>query len=295
MARVAFLGLGVMGGAMAHWLLRAGHQLTVWNRTLQRSEAWVSAHGARTASTPAEAVSGAEFVFTCVGDDGHVRAIAGGEQGLLAGLASGALWVDHTTASAELAREMAREAEARGIGYLDAPVSGGEQGAHAGRLTVMAGGRSEDFLRAEPVIAAYAACVRHMGPVGHGQLAKMVNQICIAGVLQGLAEGLHFAQAAGLEPHSVIEVIANGAAQSWQMDHRSKTMVAREYNHGFAVDWMRKDLGLALAEARRRGATLPICALIDQFYAEVQRLGGGRWDTSSLIERLHASDTSGLT
>lgn len=295
MAQVAFLGLGVMGAPIAGWLQRAGHQVAVWNRTAARCEAWVKIHGGRASASPAEAAAGAEFVFTCVGDDHHVRGIAEGQHGLLAGLAPGALWVDHTTASAELAREMAEEAASRGAGYLDAPVSGGEQGAQAGRLTVMVGGSAEDFVRGEPVLSAHAACVRHLGPAGHGQLAKMVNQICIAGILQGLAEGLHFAQAVGLEPLDVVEVIAKGAAQSWQMDHRSRTMVERDFNHGFAVDWMRKDLGLAIAEARRSGATLPVCVLVDQFYADVQRLGGGRWDTSSLIERLHASDEPGLT
>ena len=293
--RVAFLGMGVMGGPMAARLAQAGHELTVWNRTPEKAEAWVAQHGGRQAKTPAEAVRGATFVFTCVGDDAHVRQVATAEDGIFAGISAGALWVDHTTASAEVAREMAQLAALRAAAFLDAPVSGGQQGAQNGRLTIMVGGDAADVARAQPLLAAYALCVRHLGPAGHGQLTKMVNQICIAGVLQGLSEGLHFAQAAGLDPADVVEVIAKGAAQSWQMDHRAATMIGREFAHGFAVDWMRKDLGLALAAARRTGAALPLTALVDQFYAEVQRLGGGRWDTSSLIERLHASAKSGLT
>lgn len=283
--KVAFLGLGVMGGNMAARLLRAGHDVTVWNRTTEKAHALVAAHGGKVASTPAAAVSGASFVCVCVGNDEHVRAVVNGPQGALRGMAPGSLLIDHSTVSAELAREHGREALKLGIGCLDAPVSGGQSGAEQGTLTVMVGGQLDQCTRAQPVMEAYAKRIKFLGPAGSGQLAKMVNQICIAGVLQGLAEGLHFAESAGLDPREVVEAIAHGAAQSWQMDNRHNTMIDRKFEFGFAVDWMRKDLGLALDEARRNGARLPMAALVDQFYSDIQQLGGGRWDTSSLIAR----------
>ena len=284
--KVAFLGLGVMGGNMAARLVRAGHDVTVWNRTLEKAEALVAAHGAKLAATPHAAVSGADFVCVCVGNDEHVREVLSGPNGALRGMAPGTILIDHSTVSAELAREHARDGLRLGLGVLDAPVSGGQSGAEQGTLTVMVGGQLEHFERAQPVMEAYAKRIRLIGPAGSGQLAKMVNQICIAGVLQGLAEGLHFAESAGLDPLEVVGAIAHGAAQSWQMDNRHQTMVERRFEFGFAVDWMRKDLGLALDEARRNGARLPVAALIDQFYSDIQALGGGRWDTSSLIARL---------
>jgi 3-hydroxyisobutyrate dehydrogenase-like beta-hydroxyacid dehydrogenase len=284
--RVAFLGLGVMGFPMAGHLVRWGHEVTVWNRSAARAERFLAGHAARRAASPEQAARGADFVFVCVGRDADVREVVLGEGGALAGLAPGAVLVDHTTASAELARELERRAAERGAGALDAPVSGGQSGAEQGVLTVMVGGAEAPYERALPVLRAYARQVRRLGPAGSGQLAKMVNQICIAGLLEGLAEGLHFAEAAGLDPAAVVDVISKGAAQSWQMDHRHRTMLAGEFDHGFAVEWMRKDLGLALAEARRCGAALPVAALVDQLYAEVEALGGRRWDTSSLIARL---------
>jgi 3-hydroxyisobutyrate dehydrogenase len=288
--RVAFLGLGVMGAPMAGHLLRTGHELAVWNRSPERLERFAAAHsGARIAASPSAAAQGADFVFVCVGRDADVREVVLGRGGVLAGLGAGAVLVDHTTASAELARELEGRARERGAGFLDAPVSGGQAGAEQGTLTVMAGGEPAAFERAAPVIASYARRARLLGPAGSGQLAKMVNQVCIAGVLQGLAEGLHFAEAAGLDPLAVVEVISQGAAQSWQMEHRHRTMLAREFDHGFAVEWMRKDLALALAEARRNGAQLPLAALVDQFYADVETMGGRRFDTSSLFLRLRRS------
>jgi 3-hydroxyisobutyrate dehydrogenase len=284
--KVAFLGLGVMGRNMAARLVSAGHEVTVWNRTRARAAEFVAAHGGRTEATPAAAVSGARFVCACVGNDDHVRQIVLGPEGAFAGMQPGATWVDHSTSSAELARGLAQEAGRLGLGALDAPVSGGQHGAEQGTLTVMVGGRADHFEPARAVFSAYAKQVTLLGPSGSGQLAKMVNQICIAGVLQGLAEGLHFAEAAGLDPADVVLAIAHGAAQSWQMEHRHPAMIAGNFDFGFAVDWMRKDLGLALDEARRNGAKLPVTALVDQFYADVQDLGGGRWDTSSLITRL---------
>jgi 2-hydroxy-3-oxopropionate reductase len=283
--KVAFLGLGVMGANMAARLVRAGHDVTVYNRTQEKSQAFVAAHGGKLAPTPAAAVSGVDFVCVCVGNDEHVRAVLDGPQGALRAMAPGAILLDHSTVSAELAREHAREGLRLNIGVLDAPVSGGQSGAEQGTLTVMVGGQLEHFERAQPVMEAYAKRIRLIGPAGSGQLAKMVNQICIAGVLQGLAEGLHFAESAGLDPLEVVGAIAHGAAQSWQMDNRHKTMVERSFDFGFAVDWMRKDLGLALDEARRNGARLPLAALVDQFYSDIQVLGGSRWDTSSLIAR----------
>ena len=271
---------------MAGHLARAGHELAVFNRSAGRAERFVAAHRARAAPSPAEAARGAQLVLVCVGRDADVREVVLGRQGALGALAPGAVLVDHTTASAELARELEGHARERGVGFLDAPVSGGQAGAEQGVLTIMVGGEEPPYERALPVLGCYARCVRRLGPAGSGQLAKMVNQICIAGLLEGLAEGLHFAEAAGLDPAAVVEVIGKGAAQSWQMDQRHRSMLAGEFEHGFAVEWMRKDLALALAEARRNGAPLPVAALVDQLYAEVEAMGGRRWDTSSLIERL---------
>ncbi len=284
--RIAFLGLGVMGAPMAAHLLRAGHDVTVFNRTRSRAEAWVKAHGGRAAATPLEAAAGAELLALCVGNDDDVRSVVLGDEGALAGLGAGSLLVDHTTASAGLARQLDAACRERSVGFLDAPVSGGQAGAENGQLTIMMGGEEADYERARPVLDCYARSVRLLGPAGSGQLAKMVNQICIAGVLQGLSEGLHFARRAGLDPEAVIEVISKGAAQSWQMDNRSQTMLADQFDFGFAVDWMRKDLAIVLAEARDNGARLPLTALVDQFYGDIQRQGGGRWDTSSLLRRL---------
>mgnify|MGYP005813752939 CR=1 FL=1 len=286
MVKVAFLGLGVMGYPMAGHLVRAGHDVTVYNRTARKSESWVARHGGKAAPTPREAASGARLVFACVGNDDDVREVTLGQDGAFAGMEKGAIFVDHTTASATLARELDAEAQARGLGFVDAPVSGGQAGAENGVLTVMAGGDGKAFAEAAPVIEAYARAVRLMGPAGAGQLTKMVNQICIAGLVEALSEGIHFAAKAGLDPAAVIDVISRGAAQSWQMENRYKTMIAGEFDHGFAVDWMRKDLAICLDEARRNGAHLPATALVDQLYSEVQAMGGGRWDTSSLVARL---------
>ena len=287
MAKVAFLGLGVMGSPMArHLAVKGGHEVTVYNRTFAKAEAWVAAHGGRAAATPAEAAKGQDFVFACVGNDDDLRQVTIGADGAFAAMRPGAIFVDHTTASADVARELDAAATARGIAFLDAPVSGGQAGAENGVLTVMVGGDAGAFARAEPVIAAFARAVTLMGPAGSGQLAKMVNQICIAGLVQGLAEGIHFAHRAGLDVEKLIGTISKGAAQSWQMENRWKTMDQGAFEFGFAVDWMRKDLGIVLEEARRNGAVLPITALVDQFYSEVQKMGGGRWDTSSLVARL---------
>ena len=284
--RVAFLGLGVMGYPMAGHLAAAGHDVAVYNRTAAKAQRWSGEHAGRAAATPREAADGAEIVFACVGNDDDLRSVVLGEQGAFAGLREGAVFVDHTTASADVARELAGLAQARGLGFIDAPVSGGQAGAQKGVLTVMCGGDAATFDRVRPVIAAYAQAVTLLGPVGSGQLAKMVNQIAIAGLLQGLSEAVAFGQRAGLDMDAVLGVIGKGAAQSWQMDNRGRTMARREFDFGFAVDWMRKDLGLVLAEARRNGALLPATALVDQFYSDVQQAGGGRWDTSSLITRL---------
>jgi 3-hydroxyisobutyrate dehydrogenase len=284
--RVAFLGLGVMGHPMAGHLARAGHTVTVFNRTAAKAEAWVAQYGGRSAATPAAAVQGAEIVFACVGNDDDLRSITLGEAGAFAAMAPGAVFVDHTTASAAMARELHAAAKARGLHFVDAPVSGGQAGAVNGALTVMCGGDAEPFDAMKPVALAFAKAVTRVGEAGAGQLAKMVNQVCIAGVVQGLAEAIAFGQRAGLDMPLVLDVIGKGAAQSWQMDNRGKTMVEDRFDFGFAVDWMRKDLGLVLDEARRNGAQLPLTALVDQFYAEVQALGGQRWDTSSLIRRL---------
>ena len=285
-AAVAFVGLGVMGFPMAGHLAAAGHRVTVFNRTGERAEAWLAEHTGQRALTPREAAQDQQFVFLCVGNDDDVRSVALGDDGVFAGAAAGAVLVDHTTASAKLAGELAAAGKERGVDFLDAPVSGGQAGAETGQLTVMVGGAPAVFERAEPVIGAYAKAVKLMGDVGCGQLTKMVNQVCIAGVLQGLAEGLHFAEKAGLDIEAVVDVISQGAAQSWQMENRAATMARREFEFGFAVNWMRKDLDMTLAAARELGARMPLAALVDQFYADVQAMGGGRWDTSSLIERL---------
>ena len=293
--RVAFLSLGAMGAPMAGHLARAGHAVTVWNRTRAKADAWAAAHGGRAAATPAEAAAGASVVFACTGDDDALRAIAAGPDGALAGLAPGAVFVDHTTVSAEVTRELAQAAAARGVAWIDAPVSGGEEGARRGELTVMAGGDAEAFARVAPLLGCYARKAVRLGPTGAGQLAKMVNQICIAGLVQALAEGLHFAERAGLDPRALFEVLAEGAAGSWQMRQRTPTMIERRFDFGFAVDWMRKDLGIALAEARRNGARLPVTALVDQRYAELQARGRGRWDTSSLVALFDAEPSGGPT
>jgi len=284
--KLAFIGLGAMGFPMAGHLARAGHRVTVYNRNPAKAQAWVAEFGGASQPTPRLAAQGAELVLCCVGNDADVRAVLLGEHGALAGLAAGALLVDHSTASVELARELDACARAQGLHFLDAPVSGGEVGAQNGQLTLMCGGAHQAFERARPTLQAYARAVTLMGPSGAGQLTKMVNQICIAGLLQGLSEAVAFGQRAGLDMGQVLEVIGQGAAQSWQMQQRGPTMVADRFDFGFAVDWMRKDLGLVLAEARRNGAALPVTALVDQFYADVQRMGGGRWDTSSLVRRL---------
>ncbi len=284
--RVAFIGLGVMGYPMAGHLARAGHPVSVYNRTVTKAAAWAGEYGGLTAPTPREAASGAEFVFVCVGNDDDLRSVVFGADGALAGLAPGAVLVDHTTASAAVAREIHAAAAQQGVGFVDAPVSGGQAGAVNGVLTVMCGGDPPDFDAMKPLAMAFARAVTRVGPSGAGQLAKMVNQVCIAGLVQGLAEGIAFGLRSGLDMKLVLDVIGKGAAQSWQMDNRGQTMVDDRFDFGFAVDWMRKDLGLVLDEARRNGASLPVTALVDQFYADVQGMGGQRWDTSSLIRRL---------
>ncbi|MGU4180977.1 NAD(P)-dependent oxidoreductase [Pseudomonas aeruginosa] len=288
MTAVAFLGLGTMGYPMAGHLQREGYDVCVYNRSSAKALRWVEEYAGRRADTPREACAGAELVFCCVGNDDDLRAVALGEQGAFAGMAPGSLFVDHTTASAEVARELSLLAAERELGFLDAPVSGGRAGAVNGALTVMVGGEEAFYRRAEPLLRSYARMVRRMGDVGSGQLTKMVNQICVAGLLQGLAEALHFARCAGLDGEAAMQVIGKGAAQSWQLENRHQSMLAGEFDFGFAVDWMRKDLSILLAEARRNGAQLPVTALVDQFYAEVQAMGGGRWDTSSLIARLRS-------
>ncbi|MGE3969639.1 MAG: NAD(P)-dependent oxidoreductase [Dongiaceae bacterium] len=284
--KVAFLGLGVMGFPMAGHLLKAGHQVTVYNRTPARAAAWVEKHGGKSAATPAEAAKDAEIVFACVGNDDDLRSVLQGGKGAFAGMAKGALFVDHTTASAEVARESATIAGEKGLRFLDAPVSGGQAGAENGKLTVMVGGAEADFDQAKPVIDSYARACILMGPVGSGQLAKMVNQICIAGLVQGLSEGMNFAMKAGLDTTRLVDCISKGAAGSWQMENRAPTMAQGKFDFGFAVNWMRKDLSICLEEAKRNGARLPVTALVDQFYAQVQARGGGRWDTSSLMHLL---------
>ena len=284
--KTAFIGLGVMGYPMAGHLAKAGHEVTVYNRTGAKAQQWAKEYGGGHRATAAEAAEGAEIVFTCVGNDDDVREVLAGPKGAFAGMRRGAILCDHTTASADVAREMAALGKQKGVDFLDAPVSGGQAGAVNGKLTVMVGGEPAPFKKAEPVMAHYGRAVTLLGPAGSGQLTKMVNQICIAGLVQGLAEGLNFAVRAGLDPKQVVEVISKGAAQSWQMDNRAHTMVEGKFDFGFAVDWMRKDLGICIAEARRNKAGLPVTALVDQFYARIQERGGRRWDTSSLIDLL---------
>ena len=288
MAKVAFLGLGIMGYPMAgHLRKKGGHEVTVYNRTAAKAEKWVAEFGGRTAPTPKAAAEGQDFALCCVGNDNDLREVTlGANGGAYHGMKKGAVFIDHTTASAEIARELYGEAKKRGFGFIDAPVSGGQAGAENGVLTVMCGGDADAYAGAEPVIAAYARMCKLLGAAGSGQLTKMVNQICIAGIVEGLSEAIHFAKKAGLDVNAVIETISKGAAQSWQMENRYKTMMAGKFDFGFAVDWMRKDLAICLGEARKNGATLPVTALVDQFYAEVQKMGGRRWDTSSLIARL---------
>ncbi|MCR6734776.1 MAG: NAD(P)-dependent oxidoreductase [Afipia sp.] len=287
MAKVAFLGLGVMGFPMAgHLAAKGGHEVTVYNRTAAKSKAWAEKFGGRAAATPKAAAEGQDFVMACVGNDDDLRAVTIGADGAFAAMKSGAVFVDHTTASAEVARQLDAEATRRGFQFVDAPVSGGQAGAENGALTVMCGGTEAAYNKAEPVIASYARMCKLLGPAGSGQLTKMVNQICIAGLVEGLAEGIHFAKKAGLDVQAVIDTISKGAAQSWQMENRYKTMNEGKFDFGFAVEWMRKDLSICLAEARRNGASLPVTALVDNFYSEVETMGGKRWDTSSLLARL---------
>ncbi len=286
MTKVAFIGLGVMGYHMAGHLKSGGHDVTVYNRTTEKAAAWVKDHGGSKATTPREAAAGAEIVFSCVGNDDDLRSVTLGDDGIFAGMGEGTIMVDNTTASANVARELHGLARDRGVGFIDAPVSGGEAGAQNGVLTVMCGGDEDVFDRALPVIDCYARAVTLLGPAGSGQLTKMVNQICIAGLVQGLSEGMNFGARAGLDMEKVIDVISKGAAQSWQMDNRARTMCRGEFEFGFAVDWMRKDLGICLEEANTNGARLPVTALVDQFYAQVQARGGRRWDTSSLMHLL---------
>jgi len=287
MAKVAFLGLGVMGFPMAgHLAKKGGHEVTVYNRSAAKAKQWIEKFGGRSAPTPKAAAEGQQFVMCCVGNDSDLRSVTLGPDGAFSGISKGATFVDHTTASAEVARELDAEAKKRGFKFVDAPVSGGQAGAENGVLTVMCGGAEDAYAAAEPIIAAYARMCKRLGPAGSGQLTKMVNQICIAGLVQGLSEGIHFAKKSGLDVRAVIETISKGAAQSWQMENRYKTMNDGKYDFGFAVEWMRKDLSICIAEARRNGATLPVTALVDQFYAEVEKMGGKRWDTSSLLARL---------
>jgi 3-hydroxyisobutyrate dehydrogenase len=286
MAKVAFLGLGVMGFPMAGHLVAAGHEVTVYNRTMAKAEAWVAKHGGRAAASPREAAQGQDFVLACVGNDDDLRGVCLGADGAFAGMTKGAVFVDHTTVSALVTREMFAAAADVGFGFVDAPVSGGQAGAENGALSVMCGGNEANYMAAEAVIAAYAKVCKRLGASGSGQIAKMMNQICIAGLVQGLSEALAFGEKAGMDGNAVVEVISGGAAGSWQMNNRHKTMLDDHFTHGFAVDWMRKDLGICLATANEIGASLPVTALIDQFYKDVQNMGGGRWDTSSLIKRL---------
>ena len=290
MAKTAFIGLGVMGYPMAGHLVAKGHEVTVYNRTGSKAEAWCQEYGGTSAPSPAEAAKGAEFIFTCVGNDDDLRAVTCSKDGAFDGVDKGAVFVDHSTVSARVTRELAARAQALGFDFVDAPVSGGQAGAQNGVLSVMCGGPQGAYARAEPVIAAYAKACSLLGASGAGQLAKMVNQICIAGLVQGLSEGLNFAQKAGLDGREVIDVISHGAAGSWQMSNRYETMIDDEFQFGFAVDWMRKDLGICLDEADANGASLPVTALVDQFYKDIQSMGGGRWDTSSLIRRLNQND-----
>lgn len=287
MARIAFIGLGAMGYPMAGHLAKQGHAVTVYNRTASTAQRWLDEYSGTMAQTPAQAALNAEFVLCCVGNDDDLRAVTLGADGAFASMPQGSIFIDHTTASAQIAQELAGEAASRGLAFLDAPVSGGQAGAQNGVLTIMVGGDASVYERAAPILQCYARMQRLMGEAGSGQLTKMVNQICIGGLLQGLAEALHFAQNAGLDAEAAMEVISKGAAQSWQLENRYQTMLAGEFDFGFAVEWMRKDFAIVLAEARRNGASLPVTALVDQFYAEVERMGGARWDTSSLIARLN--------
>ncbi|MEM1236599.1 MAG: NAD(P)-dependent oxidoreductase [Pseudomonadota bacterium] len=288
MAKIAFLGLGVMGYPMAGHLQAAGHEVTVYNRTTAKAEAWAKEHGGAFKPTPAEAAAGQDFVMACVGNDDDLRQVCVGPDGAIAAMSEGAIFVDHTTVSAAVTREMYAAAAERGVGFVDAPVSGGQAGAENAQLGIMCGGDEGVYAKAEPVMEIYAKALRRMGDSGAGQLTKMVNQICIAGLVQGLSEGLHFAEKAGLDIREVVSVISAGAAGSWQMSNRYETMADDQFDFGFAVDWMRKDLGICLQTADENGASLPVVALVDQFYKDVQKLGGGRWDTSSLIKRLRA-------
>jgi len=289
-SKFAFIGLGVMGYPMAGHLAAKGHDVKVYNRTAAKAAKWKKQHKGRTARTPREAAKGADFVMVCVGNDEDLRSVVLGDRGALAGMAKGTILVDHTTASADVAREIAAIARKQGVGFVDAPVSGGQAGAENGVLTVMCGGRAGDFKKAKPVMDCYARAVTLLGKVGSGQLTKMVNQICIAGLVQSLGEGIQFAQRVGLDASQVVDVISKGAAQSWQMENRGETMVDDKFDFGFAVDWMRKDLDIALAEAKRTGMSLPATALVNEFYRDVQSMGGGRWDTSSLVRRLRQLD-----
>jgi 2-hydroxy-3-oxopropionate reductase len=290
--KIGFVGLGVMGFPMAGHLSRAGHQVTVFNRTPSKAQQWLGLYEGQMASTPAECAEGQDLVMVCVGNDEDLKSVLLAEQGALSTMTAGALLIDHTTVSAKVTQELAALAQQKGVGFLDAPVSGGQAGAEQGQLTIMVGGQAAQFQQAEPVLAHYAKRMVHVGDSGSGQLAKMVNQICLAGAIQGLAEGLHFAKAVNLDVPKVLQAISKGAAQSWQMDHRAQTMLADDYDHGFAVDWMRKDLNIALEQAIEVQAHLPMTRMVDQFYAEVQTMGGQRWDTSSLLRRLDALDES---
>ncbi|ASJ71352.1 NAD(P)-dependent oxidoreductase [Granulosicoccus antarcticus] len=286
MSNVAFLGLGVMGYPMAGFLQKAGHSVTVYNRTAEKAQRWVAEFGGSAAVTPREAAEGAEFVLTCVGNDDDLRSVVLGENGVFAGMASGSVFIDHTTASAQVARELAIAGSEKGIGFVDAPVSGGQAGAESGQLAIMCGGSQADFDRAQPVMDVYAKAIELFGEAGAGQITKMCNQICIAGLVQGMSEAINFAEKSGLDAKQMANLVAKGAGGSWQLTNRAETMVDDKFDYGFAVDWMRKDLGIALAEAKQIGASLPVTAVVDQFYADVQQMGGGRWDTSSLIKRL---------
>ncbi|MCK8462311.1 NAD(P)-dependent oxidoreductase [Aliiroseovarius sp. S1339] len=290
MAKCAFLGLGVMGYPMAGHLVSKGHNVTVYNRTTAKAESWANEHGGNWAATPQDAAKGADFVMTCVGNDDDLRAVVMGDDGALAGMQDGGIFIDHTTVSAAVTRELHTAASDKGVFFIDAPVSGGQAGAENGVLSIMCGGDAAAFDIAEPIMQAYGRTVKRLGDSGAGQLTKMVNQICIAGLVQGLSEGLHFAEKAGLDIREVVDVIQGGAAGSWQMVNRHETMADDHFEHGFAVDWMRKDLGICLSTADENGASLPVTALVDQFYKDVQKMGGGRWDTSSLIKRLRDVD-----
>ncbi|MBL3703286.1 NAD-binding protein [Sulfitobacter sp. BDSS02] len=289
MAKLAFLGLGVMGAPMAGHLQKAGHDVTVYNRTAAKADKWVETYGGAMAPTPVEAVKGADFVMSCVGNDDDLRSVCLGEEGAFAGMGSGTVFIDHTTVSAKVTRELYAEADAKQISFIDAPISGGQAGAENGALSIMCGGDEGAYERAQPIMEVYSKICRRIGESGSGQVTKMCNQIAIAGLVQGLSEALHFAEKSGLDGRSVVEVISQGAAGSWQMANRYETMLDDHFDHGFAVDWMRKDLGICLSTADENGASLPVTALVDQFYKDVQKLGGGRWDTSSLIKRLRAA------